>query len=185
MPGVSGSGSRYERSMSGMVGAMLVTLAVILAFVVFRAVNRNDADISPEAVDYLEVVEGAQQGGVTVTYPPELPDGWIATRAAFEAEPGRVWALSMLTDDEEFVGVRQSEAELEDLVEKYVDEDAEEGDPVTLDSPLAKEWTTFTDSGGDYAVAADVRGSFVLVVGSAGKDAVEDLAASLVMTPVG
>ena len=38
---------RYERSTSGMVGAMIVTLLVILAFVVFRACNRTDLRSSP------------------------------------------------------------------------------------------------------------------------------------------
>lgn len=183
MADVSGSGARYQRSMSGMVGAMLVTLAVIAAFVAFRALNRNDVDITPQAIDYLAVVEGAS--GEPLAYPPELPDGWKATRAAFVSDPGRVWALSLLTADDEFIGVRQGDVELEAMVEVYVDEDAEEGEPVTLTSPLAREWRTFTDEGGDYAVAAEVDGSLVLVVGSAAEDEIEDLAASLVMTKAG
>ena len=185
MSGVSEQPGRYQRSAAGMVGAMIVVVALILAFVVFRALNRNDASIEPEKVDYLKTVQGLQAGGApAVVYPPTLPDGWIATGASYGA--AGVWGLSLLTGDEHFVGVRQGQAgqSVDDLVTTYVDDAADEGDPVTLDSPLATTWRSFTDSGGDYALAADVDGSVVLVVGSAPKDQIRDLAASLTTAPV-
>jgi hypothetical protein len=174
--------------MSGMVGAMLVCLAVILAFVTFRALNRTEVEVTPDTIDHLAVVEGVQAGGEKIAYPAELPDGWRATRAAFESGPGRVWALSLLTDDDEFVGVRQLMAadpdSVGDLVEKYVDADAEEGEPVRLDGSLAPEWRTFSDSGGDHALVAPVGGTLLLVVGSAPEAQVEQLTAALVTAPV-
>ena len=185
MCGVSEQPGRYQRSAAGMVGAMLVVVALIFAFVVFRAFNRNDASIEPEKVDYLQTVRGLQSGGApAVAYPPTLPDGWIATGASFDA--AGVWGLSLLTDDDHFVGVRQGQAgqSVDDLVKKYVDDAADEGDPVRLDSPLAGTWRSFTDSGGDYALAADVDGSVVLVVGSAPEDQIQDLTASLTTDPV-
>ena len=42
----------YQRSASGLVGALLVTLLVIGAFVAFRALNRDELEVGPEAVDY-------------------------------------------------------------------------------------------------------------------------------------
>ena len=39
---MSGQAGRYQRSFSGMVGAMVVLLVVIGGYVAFRAVNRND-----------------------------------------------------------------------------------------------------------------------------------------------
>lgn len=168
-----------------MVGAMIVCLGVILAFVVFRELNRTDATVDPEAVDHLEAVQAAQDADIPVAYPRMLPDGWIATRAVFDTvEQQRVWALSLLTDDTEFVGVRQGPVEVEDMVAEYVDEDAEEGETVTLDSPLAREWQAFTDDGGDYALVAQLGEDTVLVFGSPGESVVRDLAESLVTEPL-
>lgn len=167
-----------------MVGAMLVVLVVIGAFVAFRAVNRDDVEIQREPVDHLATVEGMQQEGERwLAYPPTLPEGWIATAVAVEAGPR--WALSLLTEDERFVGVRQARgASVEALVDEYVDDAAVEGDAVRLDSALATQWRSFTDEGGDYAVAADLGRTAVLVVGTAPADEVQALAASLVTAPV-
>ena len=38
---------RYQRSMSGMVGALLVTILAIVAFVGFRAFTGSDLDVKP------------------------------------------------------------------------------------------------------------------------------------------
>ena len=70
---VSQQPGRYQRSTSGMVGALLVTLLVILAFVAFRALNRSNLDVKPERVDYLAQVRYAQQAGSEVVYPARLP----------------------------------------------------------------------------------------------------------------
>ena len=66
---------RYQRSASGMVGAMLVTLLAILAFVVFRACNRTDLEVGPDHVDYLAQVGYAQRSGADLVYPASLPAG--------------------------------------------------------------------------------------------------------------
>ena len=181
---MSEQGGRYQRSFSGMVGAMIVMVALVMAFVVVRGLNRNDPTIEPDHVDYLDVVRGvARADGEPVAYPPELPDGWFATSASFGVEG--IWNLSLLTDEEHFVGVRQSRTSesVEDLVATYVDDAATEGDPVNLDSPLAPTWRSFTDSGGDYALAAEVDDSIVLVVGTAPEQEIRDLTASLTMDP--
>lgn len=183
---MSEQGGRYQRSFSGMIGAMIVVVVLIVAFVLFRGLNRNDASIDPERVDYLDTVRGvARAGGDPVAYPPTLPDGWFATSAAFG--PGGVWSLSLLSDEDNFVGVRQSRGthSVEDLVETYVGDGADEGDPVTLDSPLAPAWRSFTDGGGDYALVAEVDDSVVLVVGTAPEQEIEDLTASLTTAPPG
>ena len=40
---------RYQRSTGGLVGALLVTVLVILGFVGFRALNRDQPDVKPTA----------------------------------------------------------------------------------------------------------------------------------------
>ena len=105
---------RYQRSPAGMVGALIVTVLVILAFVVFRAVNRSDLDVKPERVDYLTQVRFAQQDSVSsrpeLVYPARLPSGWYATHVAFSSGNAPEIALSMLTGEGEYVGFVQSRA---------------------------------------------------------------------------
>jgi len=177
---VSESTGRYQRSMGGMVGALVVTIGVIIAFVVFRAINRDDLEVDREPIDYLVLVEGLQESDlIDPVYPPTLPKGWKAVDATFDAED-LTWSLDLNTDDSEFIGVVQSSLDLDELLKTHVDEDAREGNAVTLDSPLASTWSTFTDSGGDYAVAARIKGLTVLVFGTADEDEIDDLASSLV-----
>jgi hypothetical protein len=177
---VSESAGRYERSMGGMIGALVVTVGVIVAFVLFRAVNRDDLEVDREAIDYLVLVEGLQESDLLdPVYPPTLPKGWKAVDATFDAED-LTWSLDLLSGDTEFAGLVQSKLKLGDLLETHVDPDVDEGDPVTLDSPLASRWRTFTDADGDYAVAATVKGFTVLVYGTASEHDIKDLASSLV-----
>ncbi len=151
-----------------MVGALIVTVAAIAAFIGFRAVNRHDLDVTPDTVDYLEAVSALQGAGREVVYPPTLPEGWRVT--SLDTVPGDrpSWGLGMLTDDGAFVGVRQEDDSIDNLVERYVDEEAAEGDPLSVPDGLATSWSTWTDEGGDVGYAADVDGESVLVYGSAG-----------------
>jgi len=178
---VSESAGRYQRSMGGMVGALVVTIGVIIAFVVFRAITRDDLEVDRETVDYLVVVGGLQESDLLdPVYPATLPEGWRAVDATFDAAD-LTWSLDLLPDEGEFVGVVQSKLKLDDLLETHVDEEnATEGDRVTLDSPLAKKWRSFSDEGGDHAVAAKVKGFTVLVFGTLSEDEIEQFAASLV-----
>lgn len=181
---MSGQGGRYERSMAGMVGAMAVTLLLIIAFVAFRAVNRDNPEYEPEEIEYLPVVQALQQGTeLRPAYPPSLPAGWISTQASWDPDT-MTWKLNLLDDRGRFVGVRQStELPEQVLVERYVDEDAERGDTVTLAGTLAGEWTVWTDDT-DYALVVEREDDVVLVVGTGGAEQVRGLAESLVLAPV-
>ena len=179
----TGRPARYQRSFGGLVGSMIVLVVVLVAFVVLRSLNRDDPEVHPEAVDYLETVRLAQAAGMEILYPPSLPDGWRATRV----DSGDVWSISMLTDDGDFVGLKQvlrPGTSLDDLVEASVGEEATEGEAVGVDSVLAPRWRTFTDSGGDTAYAAEVGGEWVLVFGSAPAGEVLDVAASISDRPL-
>jgi hypothetical protein len=185
MGAVSEQPGRYRRSTSGLIASILVTLVAIGGFVALRELTRNDLEVEPEPVDYLSAVEFAQQEGAELVYPPSLPDGWIAT--SVEITPGEepVWRLGVLTDQERFVGLRQDNDSLDDMLEAYVDEDVDELEPERLDSPVAPEWRVFEDEGGDVAFAAEVGDQVVLVYGSAGADDVRRFAESLTTEPRG
>ena len=92
--------------------------------------------------------------------------------------PGRAptWHLGMLTGQGSYVGIEESLATEKDMVEKFVDPDAERGDEVRLRGLTWREWT---DSGGDYALVLSTRKQTVLVGGSAGEKDVRALVGRL------
>ena len=175
------SPSRYERSFPGMVGAMIVTLAVIGVFVAFRAINRDELTVPREPVDYLPAVADIQEGApFRIAYPPDLPEDWLVTESpGFDDEVGLTWTIDLLTDDGDYVGVRQARATETALLDRYVDEEAIEGDELTLGG-LAPTWQAWSDVQGDYAVLTEVGQTVLIVFGTAGEAEVEEFAASLV-----
>ena len=159
--------ARYPRTANGLIGSLLVTLLVIGAFVAVRALSREELEVKPEPVDYRATVESLQQGGSTVVYPADLPDGWIATSVHVVPGDDPAFGVGLLTDDGEFAGVRQEDAPLDDLLATYVDDEATEEEELTVPGSVARTWRSFTDSGGDRAYAATLGDDEVLVYGSA------------------
>jgi hypothetical protein len=176
--------ARYERSAAGMVGAMIVTLLVILAFVAFRALNREDLNVQPNSVDYLQAVEGLQANGLTPAYPAKLPKGWQATRAVFETD-NLAWELDLLTADKRYVGIRQADLRDKDLVAKYVDDQGRQGGPAHFATDVATDWTSWDVDDDDSAYTAVLgKDTTLLVFGSASHKQIEQLVDGLVRTPV-
>lgn len=191
--------ARYERSAAGMVGAMVVTLLVILAFVAFRALNRDELLVEPSAVDYEQMVEGLQSGtDLDPAYPVELPSGWIATRAVYDAE-NLAWELDLLTDDKKYVGLRQAVLRDKDLVEEYVDEEGEPEDVIGIDSGVATEWRPWAVDGDDTAYTTALgtqrgdepnpaleqgKGQTLLVFGAVSAEELQEFAGLLVQDPL-
>jgi hypothetical protein len=170
---VSEQPSRYTRSFSGMVGAMIVTVLFVLVFVVWRGLFRTDVDETPVAVDWQESVELADQAGLDVVRPRELPAGWTATSVDLFAGDDPRWGLGVLTDDGDFIGIRQQDTAVEDLVRVYVDEKAEAGDEASVASDVTDTWQTWSDDGGDHGYATELGDDAVLVYGSAPVDDIE------------
>jgi hypothetical protein len=179
-----GRPGRYQRSVAGGVGSLIVLVLVVLAFVVFRSLFRdNDIDVV-QPVDYLPVVAAAQQAGLHVVYPPSLPKGWEATSVAFDPGPQAMWGVGMLTDEGRFVGVRQAKEDLDSLLETYVDADPAKGDVVTVDGAVVPDWQEWSDSGGDHAYSATVGRTEVLVFGRAPRADLLTMVRSLTDAPV-
>jgi hypothetical protein len=179
--------SRYSRTTNGLLAALLVTVVAVGAFVGFRGVFRDQPDVTREPVDYLATVRALQREGVAVVYPARLPQGWIATSIDYVPGERPAWGIGMLTDDGRYVGLRQGDADADELVSVYVDEDAEQGDQGGFESDLATgAWQTWTDAGGDLAysttltdAATITMGETLLVYGSAGRDDQQQLIALL------
>jgi hypothetical protein len=172
MSRVSAQPSRYNRSFGGMTGALIVTVLFVVAFVAWRGLFRADTDDTPQAVDWKDSVQVAERAGLRVVHPRELPAGWTATSADLVATGDTRWGLGVLTDEGDFVGIRQEDTSVDDLVRLYVDEKAEPGDDAEVASEVTDTWQTWSDAGGDHAYATELGDESLLVYGSA---PVEDL----------
>jgi hypothetical protein len=160
---MSQQAGRYQRSAAGMVGAMVVLVLVVLGFVLFRDLNRNDPPSPVRTVDYEQAAEYARdQASFDVVSPEDLPEGWRATSARYLTGESGSWHLGLLTDDDRYVGLEQSASTADAMVEEHVDAQAVEGDPVTVDG---EDWATWSDSGGDLALVRETDGTTTLVVG--------------------
>lgn len=175
---------RYQRSFSGLIGAMIATLLAIGAFVAFRAVTRADIEGGPEPIDYLAQVGYAQDAGVEVVYPASLPEDWIATSVELDQGDRPGWGIGLLTDAGDFVGVRQDADSLEALLEEYVDESAvDELTGARVESELGSRWRVFEDDGGDLAYGIVDGERTVLVYGSASEADLELVVGQLTTEP--
>jgi hypothetical protein len=177
----------YQRSPSGLLGAMVVTVLAVLAFVGFRSVTADNDPTPTRAVDYTSSLRAGRDARQLQTLvPPSLPRGWKATSASYHPGPSPSWHLGLLTDTQQYVGIEESTESIEDLAREHVDADAERGADVTIDG---RPWQVWTDRGGDYAVARSLvrDGRTVeswLVVGTAAEATVRDVAGSLRGGPV-
>ncbi len=181
--------SRYDRSFGGLLAAMVVTVLFVAAYVGFRALTRDQPDLEPD-VDYASCVAYLQEADVSVVYPDELPSGWRASVIHFARGTPPAWRLGLLTDDDEFVGVVQEQADVDDLLEQYVDENPSHGEDAAPDNSLgATSWQTWSDAGGDHAFSTELSsgplaGESLLVYGSAPVADQEALLRALTLDPV-
>lgn len=165
--------SRYTRSFNGMVGALIVTVLFVLAYVVWRGLFRTDVDATPTPVDWQASVQLAEGAGYPVVHPRELPAGWTATSVDLAAGDDPQWGLGVLTDDGDFIGIRQQDTSVDELVRVYVDEKADAGDEASVASDVTDTWQTWSDDGGDHGFSTELGDEAVLVYGSAPVDDLE------------
>ncbi len=164
----TGRPGRYSRSFDGLLAALAVTVVGVVAFAGLRSLTDDSEPYEPPSVDYLETVAQAQDGGVDdLVYPPSLPAGWRATDVDYS--PGEVpsFGVSVLTEGGAYIGLQQADADLDDLLDEYVDPDREEIDPLVVEGGVAPRWAGSSDAGGDTAYAAQVGDRQVVVFGSA------------------
>lgn len=173
---------RYQRSTPALIGSLIVVLVGIAVFVGLRGLLRDNPDVDPRALaphEYAAVLEAAR-ADLPAVAPRAVPEGWAATSMRFAPAPTPRFHLGMLTDQDRYVGVEQSRADVERMVRTHVDKDAEQGDDVEIsDGELAGTWQSWTDAGGDYALTRTYRRTTVLVVGTAGEDTIASVATAL------
>jgi hypothetical protein len=174
---MSEQAGRYQRSFPGMVGAMVVLLLVIGAFVGFRDLNRTDPADPVKAVDYKSPLRFARdEAHFPVLGPTRLPEGWIATSARFENVDEESWHLGLLTGQREYVGLEQSGDSVSTMVEEFVDGDAVRGGDVTVDGAP---WETWSSADGDRALVREAGDVTTLVVGTVPESTLEKFITTL------
>jgi hypothetical protein len=155
-PQAPARGGGYQRSASGLLGAMIATVLAVVAFVAFRGLTRdNEATVVP-AVDWHISYQAARADNKLQVLAPtgSLPSGWKATSVSYLPGADPAWHLGLLTGGGKYVGIDESTDDLGDLVHQNVDPDASRGSDVTL---VGQKWQVYTDSGGDYALGRTLR----------------------------
>jgi hypothetical protein len=173
---------RSQTSTAGMVGAMIVVVLLALGWVGFRQLTGDDKTAPVQTVDWAAWVKaGRTDHQLLVFAPTALPSGWRATSVEYTGGHDAYWHLGLLTDVGKYVGIDESRNSVDELAKQYVDTDAVRGKDVTV---AGQTWQTWTDSGGDYALArsVEVGGApyeSVLAGGSADPAAVREFVATL------
>ena len=174
---MSSQPGRYQRSVPGMVGAMLVLVLVVGAFVTLREVYRDEPANPVRAVDYTKPAEYARgEAEFDLMAPATVPKGWMATNVRFVNGRDQSWHLSFLTEEGRYVGLKQQDQSADGMVEEFVDEEAEQGEDVVI---RGQTWQSWSDPGGDLALVREGRDVTTLVLGTASPDVLEEFVRSL------
>ncbi|WP_340541002.1 DUF4245 domain-containing protein [Nocardioides sp. GXZ039] len=186
-----GRPGRYERSFGGLIGAMVVLVGLVLAFVGIRALLSEDVDNTKRpAIDYRASVAEFQAGDIDVVYPTSLPTDWRVTAvdATPVERPGDVpdVGLDLLTGDGSYVGVKVADENPEDLVNRFVDDSPKDSSGLlSAGGPgVRTDWDGWADDGGDHAFTAPYGDRTILVFGAASADELADLIGRLTNAPL-
>lgn len=146
-----------------MVGALMVLVLLVGGFVIARELFRDDPPSPVRDVDYAKVADFARDTApFDLLAPAAVPAGWRATSVRYVDGARPRWHVGFLTDEDRYVGLEQVDSSVRSMVETYVDEEAVEGTPVQVDGVT---WSSWSDSGGDFALAREGGGATTLVVG--------------------
>lgn len=173
-----------QRSVPGMIGAMLVLLLVIGLFVTARSFTRDNREVPPTPVDYLAAVAAAQDLGLPVLYPAELPKEWVVTSVAVPRTVEQPWGMGLLTGERRFIALREESGTEQALVRAEMGAEAQIEGAVDLPGAMVTGWRRVT-SPDETGLVARRAGGVVLVYGTADQPALETLAIALTSAPLG
>lgn len=168
----------YDRSVNGLVGALVAVLLLILVmFGLTRFAQRDQPEPAP-TVDYADtLVQARREAPFDVLAPTPVPPDWRATSASAERRGDEYdWHLGFLVDDTEYAAVDQSTDSGQDFIEQ-VTPATDRGEPVDVDGTA---WQSFSDPGSDdQALVLRGQESTTVVSGTVDVDVLVGLAGSL------
>jgi len=155
------------------LGILLVPIALLLVF--YRVVLGGD---SPVSVDPAEAIAEARSArAFPVLVPAGLGDDWHVSSASFRrAEPGATLRLGYVAPDDESVLLVQSSVAPQTLLPAELGDKTE---PVGSFRAENGAWRQYRTRPGESALVLAGPDRTVVVVGTAGREHLEKLAASL------
>ena len=160
---------RGTETIGDMVRSMLVVLIPVALVAGFVGLLRpSTAEV--REVDWAGTLETARESAeFAVLGPDELPEGWTATRVAYEtgASAGDdAWRLNVVTDDGVYVGLVQRPGELDRVVRAELPEFTADGTSL-VDAETWQRYIDVDDEPGDHALVRQVGDTVVIVLTSA------------------
>ena len=153
----------------------MVVLGGFLALgaLLFNLVNDAEPYV-PDAIDYADALDSARaEYDYPVLAPEPLPDDWRATSVDFDQAPGGDrWRLGFLTAEHQYVGLHQSDGEIESFRDEQLGEFAADGES-TVDGDTWQRWVEQNDAP-DHALSRVDDGALTIVVGTMSYDSLED-----------
>lgn len=170
-----------KRSVAGMVGSMIVVVIVVVGWVGFRSFVSDPPSPPPRVVDWTVAVGMGDRADALALYAPDtLPVGWSAKDARYSGGGFPQWYLALRTDNVRTISVTEALSPARTLATE-IDEDATQGEDVTLDGVV---WQSWKFPRGDYGISREAKAptggsESVLVHGSASPTQIHDFAQTL------
>ena len=169
---------RGSETVGDAVRSMVALLGIIAAVVIAFTTMRPD-ELPPGPVDYRGIVDHLRaEYPYPVLAPTPVPSGWTATSVEHSARTsGNRWRLGFVTDDDGFVGLEQSDGEVESFLDDRLDGFTQDG-ASQIDGATWQQWIESGDRP-DRALVLVEGGVVTVVLGTEPYDDLRDFAASL------
>ncbi|TDE09080.1 DUF4245 domain-containing protein [Jiangella asiatica] len=166
--------TRGNPSLGDIVRSVVVLAGVLaLVAVLFNALNDQEPRL-PDPVDYQGALEVARaEYAYDVLAPEPVPAGWRATSMDFSQDDGGDrWQLGFLIDGDTFIGIEQTDGE----IESYRDERLADFDPDGESSIDGVTWERLVerDDAPDRALVRVDGGAITIVRGTVPYEELED-----------
>lgn len=164
--GVAEARGGYNRSVPGLVGALIAVLALIVGVWLLSKFQDRGTPDPAGTVDYTaELAEARRAAPFDVLAPSPVPVGWRATSAEWDGgERDASWHLGFLTSSEDYVGLEQGNASAPDFVTGHTPA-TEVAEPVEAGGET---WQVLVaEDGSEHALLQVRNGVTTMVTGTA------------------
>lgn len=168
---MSGYGGANAKMSDVLRSVLLLTAGVLVVFVLGRIFFTVEPDRPVSEVDYLTAAEGVEPtAGFDPWVPERLPEDWMANSARIDAT---TWEMGVVTDDDEFIGIRQLRDGEGEALDGAIDGETRE------ESVGDVTWQV-GESGGELVYASTEGEVTTVVTSTTSEDVTRDYVSSLV-----